>query len=239
MNLVLDYGNSFAKVGVFENHQLKQSLTFSDKEKLNFFLQNFSAENFILSSVSHEPSSILEWISHVKRKFILSPSLPLPVQNLYATPQTLGVDRIAGVCGAHQKFPAQDCLVIDAGTCVTYDFLDKKGNYYGGGISPGLKMRFQAMSVFTAKLPLANIIDDPPLIGNTTETCLQSGAINGMTEEINGIITRYQQEFEGLRVILCGGDARFFENKLKAPIFALPELVLSGLNSILIYNVGG
>lgn len=239
MNLVLDYGNSLAKVGVFDGRALKRSLSFSDADKLNSFLQNFSAENFILSSVTHEASSILGWVSHIKRKFVLSPALPLPIQNLYVTPQTLGVDRIAGACGAHQKFPGQHCLVIDSGTCITYDFLDKEGNYHGGGISPGLKMRFQAMNTFTAKLPLADIIDDPPLIGNTTETCLQSGAVNGMVEEINGIIMRYRQEFEGLHVILCGGDARFFENKLKAPIFALPELVLSGLNSILIYNVGG
>ena len=239
MNLVVDYGNTFAKVGVFETDLLKQSHTFSDKAKLNSFLQNFSAENFIISSVNHDASAILDWVGHIKRKFVLTPALPLPIRNLYSTPQTLGVDRIAGVCGAHHKFPGQNCLVIDAGTCITYDFLDSEGNYHGGSISPGLKMRFQAMNAFTAKLPLVNITDDPPLIGNTTETCLQSGAINGMTEEINGLITRYQQEFAGLKVILCGGDARFFENKLKAPIFALPELVLSGLNSILIHNVGG
>ena len=239
MNLVLDYGNSFAKVGVFEKDELKQNLSFSDVGELKFFLQNFSAENFILSSVAQEAASALGWVSHIKRKFVLTPTLPLPIKNLYATPQTLGVDRIAGACGAHQIFPGLNCLIIDSGTCVTYDFLDKKGNYHGGGISPGLKMRFQAMNAFTAKLPLADIIEDPPLIGATTETCLQSGAINGMIEEINGIISRYRREFEDLQVILCGGDARFFENKLKAPIFALPELVLSGLNSILIYNVGG
>ena len=239
MNLVLDYGNSFAKVGVFEKDELKQNLSFSDVGELKFFLQNFSAENFILSSVAQEASSTLGWVSHIKRKFVLTPALPLPIKNLYATPQTLGVDRIAGACGAHQIFPGLPCLVIDSGTCITYDFLDNKGNYHGGGISPGLRMRFQAMNAFTAKLPLADIIEDPPLIGTTTETCLQSGAINGMIEEINGIITRYRREFEDLQVILCGGDARFFENKLKAPIFALPELVLSGLNSILIYNVGG
>jgi len=239
MNLVLDYGNSFAKVGVFEKDELKQNLSFSDVGELKFFLQNFSAENFILSSVAQEASSTLGWVSHIKRKFVLTPALPLPIKNLYATPQTLGVDRIAGACGAHQIFPGLPCLVIDSGTCITYDFLDNKGNYHGGGISPGLKMRFQAMNAFTAKLPLADIIEDPPLIGTTTETCLQSGAINGMIEEINGIITRYRREFEDLQVILCGGDARFFENKLKASIFAVPELVLSGLNSILIYNVGG
>ena len=239
MNLVLDYGNSSAKVGVFDKRELKQSLSFSNAEELKFFLQNFSAENFILSSVTHEPGPTLAWVNHIKSKLVLTPALPLPIQNLYDTPLTLGVDRIAGACGAQQQFPGQHCLVIDAGTCVTYDFLDKEGNYRGGGISPGLKMRFQAMNAFTAKLPLVDIVEDAPLIGTTTESCLQSGAINGMVEEINGIIMRYRREFKDLQVILCGGDTRFFENKLKAPIFALPELVLSGLNSILIYNVGG
>jgi len=238
MNLVVDYGNSFAKVGVFRQYELINQYTFTRGDELKFFLQNFSAENFILSSVTHDDAQVLDWVNHINRKFVLTPKLPLPIKNLYASPDTLGVDRIAGVCGAHQKFPGFHCLVIDAGTCATYDFLDLDGNYRGGGISPGLKMRFQAMNAFTAKLPIANVVDNPPLIGTTTETCLQSGAINGMTEEIKGIVGRYQQEFEGLRVILCGGDARFFENKLKGPIFAIPELVLSGLNSILIYNVG-
>jgi type III pantothenate kinase len=239
MNLVVDYGNSFAKVGVFDQYELVNQYTFSKPEALKNFLQNFSAESFILSSVTHENTAILEWVSHIKRKFILTSSSPLPIHNLYATPQTLGVDRIAGVCGAHQKFPTSNCLIIDAGTCITYDFLDSEGRYHGGSISPGLKMRFQAMHTFTAKLPLVDIVENPPLIGTTTETSLQSGAIRGMTEEIEGIIGEYQREFEDLQVILCGGDARFFENKLKGPIFAIPELVLSGLNSILIYNVGG
>ena len=105
MNLVLDYGNSFAKVGVFEKDELKQNLSFSDVGELKFFLQNFSAENFILSSVAQEAASALGWVSHIKRKFVLTPTLPLPIKNLYATPQTLGVDRIAGACGAHQIFP--------------------------------------------------------------------------------------------------------------------------------------
>ncbi len=238
MNLVLDYGNSFAKVGIFENYDLKSQYTFAQRDELKNFLQNFSADNFILSSVTHDASSALQWVHHIKTKFILTAALPLPIKNLYATPKTLGVDRIAGVCGANQKFPGINCLVMDAGTCITYDFLDAKGNYHGGGISPGLKMRLQAMNAFTAKLPLVDVISNPPLIGTTTETCLQSGAINGMIQEINGIISLYQQKFEDLKVILCGGDASFFENQLKGPIFAIPELVLSGLNSILIYNVG-
>jgi type III pantothenate kinase len=238
MNLVIDYGNSLAKVGVFRHYDLIEQYSFDNSDELKDFVQNFSAENFILSSVADHDIPVMDWAGHIQRKYILTASLPLPVNNLYATPHTLGVDRIAGVCGAFQKFSGSDCLVIDAGTCITYDFLDGKGNYHGGSIAPGLRMRLQAMHSFTARLPLVEVVDKPPLIGNTTETCMQSGAINGMIEEINGTIHRYQQEFKGLRAILCGGDGRFFENKLKEPIFALPELVLSGLNSILIYNVG-
>ena len=238
MNLVVDHGNTLAKVGVFRQYELIDQYTFNNGDELKAFVQNFSAENFILSSVANHQIPVMDWAEHIQRKYILTSSLQIPVNNLYATPHTLGVDRIAGVCGARQKFPGFNCLVIDAGTCVTYDFLDKDGNYHGGSIAPGLRMRLQAMHSFTARLPIVEVVDTAPLIGNTTESSMQSGAINGMTEEINGIIRRYQQEFEGLQVILCGGDGRFFENKLKEPIFALPELVLSGLNSILIHNVG-
>jgi type III pantothenate kinase len=239
MNLVLDYGNSRAKVGVFRHYELIEHNSFADPADLKNFIQNFSGRNFILSSVTHDHIPVMDWARHIPTKYILTSTLPVPINNLYATPHTLGVDRIAGVCGARQHFPSSHCLVIDAGTCVKYDFLDNIGNYQGGAISPGLRMRLQAMHAFTAKLPLVDVVDNPPLIGNTTEASLQSGAINGMVEEMQGIIARYQHQFAGLHVILSGGDGRFFENKLKGPIFALPELVLSGLNSILIYNVGG
>jgi len=238
MNLVVDFGNSAAKVGIFDHHRLVENHVFSELGELKNFLENFSALNFIISSVTADASMVSAWATHVKRKYILDSSLPLPINNKYATPSTLGVDRIAGVCGAHQQFAGENCLVIDAGTCITYDFLDRDGNFLGGGISPGLMMRFQAVHTLTAKLPLVRPVEIVSLIGDSTETCIQSGVINGLVEELNGIIRRYQDKFEGLRVILCGGDARFFENKLKGSIFAVPELVLSGLNSILIHNVG-
>ena len=238
MNIVVDYGNSSAKVGIFDKDRLEKQVTFSSAEELKEFLQNYSASSIIISSVAKDAAEVAAWATHVKRKYILNPSLPLPIKNLYATPETLGVDRIAGVCGARQKFPDEPCLVIDAGTCITYDFLDRHGNFLGGAISPGLMMRFQAVHTFTSKLPLVSPVEKVMLIGDSTEHCIQSGVINGLAEELNGIISRYQREFEGLRVILCGGDARFFENILKGPIFAVPELVLSGLNSILNYNGG-
>lgn len=236
MNVVVDFGNTAAKVGIFNQHRLVEKLMFDNETDLKKFLENFSAEHFIISSVSKEPKIILSW-TNASRKFILTHTLPVPITNQYTTPETLGVDRLAAVCGAQHLYPDSNCLVIDTGTCIKYDFIDRKGIYHGGAISPGLKMRFEAMHSFTARLPMVDITDNPEFIGNSTETCLQSGGIYGAIDEMDGAIQRYQDKFSDLKVILCGGDTRFFENKLKASIFAVPELVLSGLNSILIYNV--
>jgi type III pantothenate kinase len=196
-----------------------------------------SFENLIISSVKTDEALISSWASKAKRYFILNSDLPLPITNLYATPKTLGMDRLAAVCGAHQLFPSDNCLIIDAGTCITYDFKDKEANYHGGSISPGLAMRFKAVHTFTAKLPLVTPKPGVKLIGQSTETSIQSGVVNGLLAEIEGIIRQYLEKFPELQVILCGGDAGFFENQLKASIFASPELVLMGLNTILNYNV--
>lgn len=236
MNLVIDFGNSGAKVGIFDHQNLMEKHILPTTEKLRDFLNAFSFDYAIISSVKDDASQ-LALLVRAKKIFILHYTLPLPIKNLYATPATLGADRLAGVCGAQGIFPLEHCLVIDAGTCITYDFLDKEGNYHGGGISPGLSMRFQAVHTFTAKLPLVSALENVPLIGNSTASCIQSGVVNGIIAEIQGMIHQYEKKYEGLRVILCGGDARFFENQLKASIFASPELVLIGLNSILNYNV--
>ena len=144
---------------------------------------------------------------------------------------------MAAACGALEIFQDQNCLVIDAGTCINYEFLDKQANYHGGAISPGIQMRFEAMHKFTARLPLLKEISKTDLVGNSTESCMKSGVINGVLAEVNGIIDQYNQKFPRLRVILCGGDAHFFENNLKPPIFVAPDLVLHGLNRILLHNV--
>lgn len=237
MNLVIDSGNSAAKVGIFDQQKLHQKLTFSDLEDLRRFLQTNSFENILVSSVKTHPHEIGSWASGAQKIVALSSETALPVTNLYKTPHTLGMDRLAGVCGAIQLFPASDNLVIDAGTCITYDFVDRVSQYHGGSISPGLNMRFKAVHTFTAKLPLVSAKAGVDLIGNTTETAIQSGVVNGLLSEIEGTIGRYETKFPGLKVILCGGDAGFFENQLKATIFAVPDLVLFGLNSILIHNV--
>lgn len=236
MNLAVDYGNSSAKVAIFDQQQLVEKKTFTVADDLQAFLQNSPAENFIISSVTMDAETVAGW-SNAKNKFVLSHALPLPIKILYATPTTLGVDRIAGSCGAIQLFPGRNTLVIDAGTCITYDFTDSSGQYYGGSISPGLKMRFQAVHTFTARLPLVTPAGNPDLVGNSTETSIQSGVVNGAVAELDGIIARYKGKYPDLQVILCGGDGPFFENMLKASIFASPDLVLIGLNRVLIHNV--
>lgn len=236
MNIVIDYGNSSAKVGIFDEHRLTAKYTFAHREELRRFLENFSGDCLIISSVNEDSETVAGWAIQVPKKFILTSSLPLPVKVEYSSPETLGVDRIAAVCGAYAEFKGNNCLVIDAGTCITYELLTEDGVYHGGAISPGLRMRFKAMNAFTARLPLVDPVDAPPLTGDSTVSCMQSGAVLGVIDEIDGMIGRYSEKYPGIKAILCGGDTPFFENKLKASIFASPELVLGGLNSILLHN---
>lgn len=237
INLVVDYGNSSAKVGIFKDDELVKKYVFTSAATLRDFMAQTAADHVIVSSVNTDAAEVCSW-SNARRHYILNHHLPLPVRNGYDTPETLGVDRLASICGAWHLYPGQASLVIDAGTCITYDVVDATGLYRGGAIAPGMTMRFRAMHEFTARLPLAEAREEVGLIGRSTQTCLQSGVIFGVVAEMEGFIARYTEKFESLRVFLCGGDARFFENKLKASIFAIPELVLSGLNSILTYNVG-
>jgi type III pantothenate kinase len=134
-------------------------------------------------------------------------------------------------------FPEQNVLVVDMGTSITYDLLDSLGTFQGGLISPGVRMRFKALHTFTKRLPLFDPEKDPGFIGKSTKQAMQSGVMNGTLAEIEGIINRYRHEIPSLCVVLCGGDLPFFESSLKPPIFAVPELVLIGLNRILTYNV--
>jgi type III pantothenate kinase len=147
------------------------------------------------------------------------------------------MDRLAAVAGAHELYPHQNMLVIDAGSCITYDIVDRHGNYFGGNISPGLRMKLKALNTFTAKLPLIELHDPESFIGIDTASSILSGVVFGTVSEIEGLISLYRKKFADLQVILCGGDAAFFESKIKQHIFVVPQLVLIGLNSILEHNV--
>ena len=165
-----------------------------------------------------------------------STSTPIPIENLYLTKDTLGVDRLANAVAANSIFPQRNVLVVDCGTCVKYDFVNHKNQYLGGSISPGLQMRFKALNQFTGKLPLLKPEAHPSLIGDSTETAITSGVINGLVAEIKGVIKSYTSIYENLTVILTGGDASFFDKELKSNIFVEPNLTLIGLNEILRYN---
>jgi type III pantothenate kinase len=237
MNVVVDSGNTYSKVGWFDNGQLIRYTTRLNFDEMITAVRQDLPENVLFSSVSYSIADFEKALGTQLNTFNLSPETPLPIKKDYDTPQTLGADRIAASVGANFLFPGEDLVVIDMGTCITYDLIDKNATFQGGLISPGVKMRFNAMHSFTKRLPLVEPETDPVLIGKSTRSAMQSGVMNGVLAEIQGIIERYRHKSPDLRVLLCGGDAAFFESSLKPPIFAVPELVLIGLNRILTYNV--
>lgn len=234
MNLVIDIGNSLKKAGIFEKGKL--TALFDFKEDVKTILEKTIYKKAIISSVAEVPG-VLE-NNPQKPVVILKGDTAIPFKNAYKTPLSLGTDRLAAVAGAYTLYKSHNVLVFDAGTCITSDFIDNKGIYHGGSISPGIKMRFKALNSFTSRLPLVDP-ELPPieLNGSTTKESILSGVINGTVAEIDGRIRMYKEQYPDLKVLVSGGDSLFFESSLKESIFAVPELVLIGLNTILEYNV--
>ncbi|MGB0887940.1 MAG: type III pantothenate kinase [Vicingaceae bacterium] len=236
MNFIIDQGNTFTKLALFEDDKLIISEIVKDfsKEKINSFLSGYSVKNGILSSVRKEfDTRLLK-----KHKLIhLSHLTPIPLQIKYKTPETLGVDRIAAAIGARVKNNKHNLLVIDLGTCVTFDFINSKNEYLGGAISPGFEMRFKALNYFTEKLPAVQFNkEELKLIGNSTENSIMSGVYSGLKHEIEGVIKTYISQYEDLKIVVTGGDINLFDLEPKNRIFADEFLVLKGLNEILNYN---
>lgn len=237
MNICIDIGNTNARVGIFENEVLRNIITnLSDRSIIKLLIEQ-KPDHIMISSVRKGIGRIYKEASKIGNVVQFDQRTPLPFKNSYLSPQTLGLDRIAAVAGAKYLYPEQNCLIVDIGTCITYDLLDKTGVYHGGGISPGVEMRLKAMHKFTAKLPLLQPKGKVQLIGRNTSECMQSGATIGALSEVQGIIYLYQQYFNELTIIFCGGGANFFESKIKDHIFAVPNLVLIGLNQILRFNL--
>ena len=233
----IDIGNTGTKYGIFEGDALVKQGYFTGQELLEELLSQ-TFDHAIVATVAGQTKSILAGLPVQGSIIELSARTALPVSNLYKTPQTLGADRIAAAVGANYLFPGHNCLVFDAGTCITHDFVDKEGKYLGGGISPGLNMKFQALHTFTKRLPLVERTEETfPFTGQTTQESILSGVLSGTVAELNGFIQAYTEKAKDLTVILCGGDAGFFESKLKGRIFVIPELVLIGLHRILAHNV--
>ncbi len=236
LNLVIDLGNTFAKAALFSgNKQVKHADQLSDRDILKLVREE-KPRKVLISSVRKGTLRLIKKIAVHAQVSLLTHQTPLPFRNLYETPQTLGTDRIAGVSGALFLFPNQPCLIIDAGTTITYDYLDMEGNYHGGSISPGLEMRFKALHKFTSKLPKISFNKNYDLTGKTTKGAILSGVIGGAVAEMSGIIQKYEQFSADLCIIMNGGDAIFFETKIKGHIFAVQNLVMVGLNQIIIFN---
>lgn len=239
MNLIIDIGNSAAKLAVFHRNEMIDMVydTNHSLEHLKNICQRYNIEKGILSTVIHMNDIIESQISHLTFPLLkLDYRTPLPIVNLYRTPQTLGSDRIAAVVGANAHFPGRNILVVDAGTALTYEFIDKDGQYHGGNISLGKYTRFKALSAYCDKLPIINPDGDTPEFGYSTETAIRSGVIHGMELEIAGYIQQMQKKYPDLLVFLTGGDEFSFDTNLKNIIFADKFLVLKGLNRILEYN---
>lgn len=238
-SIVIDIGNTRTKAALFEEQQLVAIVQDLQKEALLDWCRKQQASHALIATVGSTDNALLEEIGDIVQPLLLKPGLPLPIGIAYKTPQTLGADRIAAAVAGASLYPARPVLVFDAGSCLTHELVSEAGIYLGGAISPGLQMRLKAMHTFTARLPLASLSagEVPPPTGASTLECLQSGAYWGMLGEIESTIMRYKQIYPQLQVILCGGDAKIFENKLKETIFVVSELVLYGLNEILRYNV--
>lgn len=238
--LAIDIGNSRTKFGLFKDRELLQVTTLANTslKKNNFLFADYELAAIIVSSVNSKDEKKLKLEKINTPLLHLSHFLPLPIRIEYETPDTLGKDRIAAAVGAQKLFPNQAVLVIDAGTCVTYDFLTAEKVYLGGAISPGVQLRLKSMNHYTNQLPLLSWGQElrPKSIGNNTISAMLSGVINGLISEMQGFIIEYKRQFPDLKIVLSGGDANFFEKELKNGIFADQNLVLKGLNEILIYN---
>ena len=241
MVLAVDVGNTRIKASVFEGSTTLENFVFEKNEleknieKILKKIQNCS--DLIVASVgSVEKQSFLTFENQVRIHFLTHEDV-FPFTNKYATPKTLGIDRMVLAAGATLQFPKQNRLVIDAGTCITYDFIDENDNYLGGAISPGLRLRYEALHNFTAKLPLLTLEGPESYIGNSTKEAIHSGIVNGLVYEIDGFIDEYQENFANFIIILTGGDADFLAKRLKNTIFANSNFLLESLNQTFQYKI--
>ena len=239
MNLAIDIGNTRTKVAVFQGDSLQHQAVWDalTVEALKQLAYNQKVEKIILSSVSRQSEEVMAFLKSHFNLLELTTDTPLPIRIRYKTPETLGKDRIAAAVGGFHLFPGENCLVVDAGTCITLDLLSAEGEFLGGNISPGIEMRLKAMHHFTARLPLvARTPQLPAELGDSTENAIRNGGELGALLEVEGFIRRFEKKYRPLRVVLTGGDADFFVKHTKTKIFAHQNLVLIGLNQILQHN---
>ncbi len=241
MILTVDIGNTRIKAAVFEGDILLEQFVFTKKElqkNIEIILKKYQkTTDLVVASVGDvEKESFLEFQKEILLHFISHADL-FPFENTYETPLTLGIDRMVLAAGATLQFPGQNRLVIDVGTCVTYDFIDQNNRYLGGAISAGLRLRYEALHNFTSKLPLLHLETPKHFIGNSTTESIHSGVVNGLVYEIDGFIDEYKILYPNFIIILTGGDTDFLAKRLKNTIFANSNFLLESLNQTFQYKI--
>jgi type III pantothenate kinase len=241
MILTIDVGNTQIKSAVFEQNTLIEKFVFllSDFQiSIEKILKKFEKISvLVISSVGKLENEALNVFSGMVEIYIIDRDKVFPFINNYATPNTLGIDRAVLASGAVLQYPNQNRLVIDAGTCVTYDFIDAQNVYHGGAISPGIRLRYEAMHNYTAKLPLLELDEPENVVGNSTKESMHSGVVNGLTFEIDGYIDALKSQNENFIIILTGGDANFLAKRLKNTIFANSNFLLESLSYLYQYQI--
>ncbi len=240
LNLTIDIGNTFVKMALMEKGQIVDT----------FHMQGYEPD--VLEAVFNEHPGIDKAIlvctrggmeeleNHVRervRHYVrFDHTVPVPIENLYATPLTLGYDRLAAAVGAHTIYPNHPVLTVDFGTAITYDIVTAAGEFLGGNISPGAQSRFRALHDYTSTLPLRKLTGHAGFPGKSTDTAIENGVALGIVFETEGYIRTLGKEYDGIKIIFTGGDADYFAKRVKNPIFATSDLVFYGLNAILEYN---
>jgi type III pantothenate kinase len=241
MILTIDVGNTRIKGAVFEEYKTLEVLVFSKdeiQEKIGSVLKKYKKiTNLVVASVGNVNKDLFLYFQKELDVWFVSHEDIFPFANNYATPNTLGIDRMVLAAGATLKFKGQNRLIIDAGTCVTYDFVDENDVYHGGAISPGLRLRYESLHNFTDKLPLLSIESPKDFVGDSTAEAIHSGVVNGLVYEINGFVDEYQSKFTNFIIILTGGDADFLAKRFKNTIFANSNFLLESLNQIFQYKI--
>ena len=234
VTLCFDFGNTRLKCGVFDGSALREVITLENDndETVKALIEKYKPSKSLLSSVINHNPSFESSLAGAGKFHLLDHHSKIPVTSPVGKPETIGADRLALVVAASDMFPGRNNLVIGLGTAITYNFINKKNEFLGGGISPGMEMRFKSLQVFTAKLPHIKKDWNFPLIGYDTRTNILSGVILGMAKEIDGIIDSYSEKYSNLNVLLTGGDSTYFPHHLKNKIFADLNLIFKGLYAI-------
>lgn len=234
VELVIDVGNTRMKMGLFARKRLvaMASAEAADFNAVSSFVADKGPSRCVVGSVAARNDHFLEALGTLAPVQMLAGDSPAPLLSRYATPATLGIDRLANAVATAALFPGRAALAIDAGTCITYDLLDARSTYLGGMITPGMHMRGRAMHAYSARLPHVEPVDTPPLPGVDTASSLAAGIHYGMIMEMEGFVRHFRQKFPGLAVVLTGGDAIRAARGLKSNIFAHPALTLVGLHTI-------